>query len=409
MRDTAGSRALLWSAFAVVHVLVAVLGFVLPNQPMGDVYLVYEPWAAGALQGAVPGIAYPFVYPQLAIVPMLAAQLLAGPGGYVLGWALLVTALDAVAFGVLVGAARSRGRVRAAWFWLGFALLLGPVGMYRIDAITVALAVLGLLLLVHRPAAAALLLSVGAWIKVWPAALVAAAIVAVRRRATVLAVALAVSALVAAAVFVVGGGAHLAGFIGTQTGRGIQLEAPVATWYLWRAVAGIEGSFIFYDPEILTFQVAGPEVDPLIAAMTPALAAAAVAVLGLGALKAVRGAPLVRLLPPLMLAVVLVLIVFNKVGSPQFQTWLIAPLVLWLVLDRRRARVPAVLALVVAGLTQAVYPLTYGLLLSADPVGTALLTARNAASLALLVVVLAALVRMPAPGPRPRQPARVVA
>ena len=30
---------------------VAVLGFVMPNQPMGDVYLVYEPWSRDALAG----------------------------------------------------------------------------------------------------------------------------------------------------------------------------------------------------------------------------------------------------------------------------------------------------------------------------------------------------------------------
>ena len=42
-------RAALWIAFAVVHLGIAVLGFVLPNQPMGDVYRVYEPWSAAWL------------------------------------------------------------------------------------------------------------------------------------------------------------------------------------------------------------------------------------------------------------------------------------------------------------------------------------------------------------------------
>ena len=47
-----------------------------------------------------------------------------------------------------------------------------------------------------------------------------------------------------------------------QTDRGLQLEAPVSAFYLWRAVARIPGSFIYYDRDLLTFQVAGPEVDP---------------------------------------------------------------------------------------------------------------------------------------------------
>ena len=42
-------------------------------------------------------------------------------------------------------------------------------------------------------------------------------------------------------------------------------------FYLWRAAARIPGSFVFYDRDILTFQVAGPEVDIVIAVMTPLL------------------------------------------------------------------------------------------------------------------------------------------
>ena len=54
--------------------------------------------------------------------------------------------------------------------------------MYRIDAVTVPLAVAGCLWLVGRPLVASVLLAVATWIKVWPAALLAAAFIAVRRR-----------------------------------------------------------------------------------------------------------------------------------------------------------------------------------------------------------------------------------
>ena len=70
--------------------------------------------------------------------------------------------------------------------------------------------------------------------------------------------------------------------------------------------------------------------------MTPLLVVAVAAVAGLGAFKAWRGASFVRLFPPLALALVLAFIVFNKVGSPQYMTWIIAPLVVGLVIDRRR-------------------------------------------------------------------------
>nr|BFF10749.1 hypothetical protein GCM10025699_20520 [Microbacterium flavescens] len=94
-----------------------------------------------------------------------------------------------------------------------------------------------------------------------------------------------------------GGGAHLLGFVAGQTGRGLQLEAPVTAWFLWQAVAGVDGAFVYYDTEILTFQVTGPNVDLVIAAMTPVLALAVVAIAALGAARAWRGVSFAALFP----------------------------------------------------------------------------------------------------------------
>jgi Glycosyltransferase family 87 len=342
----------LWVAFCVVHLLVAVLGFVLPNQPMGDVHNVYDPWSTAAITGRdIVGITESWVYPQLALVPLVLAQGLTWIAGYEVAWAILVTLCDAAAFAVLVGRGRSVGRARAAWFWLAFLALLGPVGMYRLDAVTVALSIAGSLWLVGRPWLGSMLLAAATWIKVWPAALVVAALIAVRRRLAVLGGGLIVSALILAVVFAAGGAPHAIGFITDQTDRGLQLEAPVSSWYLWRAVAGIAGSSIYYDRDLLTFQVTGPGVDGVVAAMTPLLAIAVVAIAGLGAYRAWRGAGFARLFPPLALALVGAFIVFNKVGSPQYMMWLVAPLAVGLVLDRRRWGGPALLALLIAAVT----------------------------------------------------------
>lgn len=395
-------RAVLWIAFAVVHVVVARLGFVMPNQPMGDVYNVYERWSGAWLHGGFVdpawysrvdaltyvgfvGVTEPWVYPQLALIPMLLTWLLAWVGGYTVAWAILVTLADATAFALLVGRGRSVGRTTAAWFWLAFIALLGPIGMYRLDGFTVPLAIVGCLWLVGRPWLGSTLLAVATWIKVWPAALVVAALVALRRRLVVLAAGLAVSAAVLGVVLLSGGARNALGFVADQTDRGIQLEAPVGAFYLWRAVAEVPGSFVFYDFDLLTFQLAGPEVDTVIALMTPLLALAVAAVAGLGAYKAWRGASFAALFPPLALGLVLALIVFNKVGSPQFMTWIIAPVVVGLVIDRRHWRPPAILALAIALLTQSVYPLTYAGLLLAEPLPAFLLTARNVLVVGLFV------------------------
>src|SRR5688572_16475165 len=366
------------------------------NMPMGDVYLVYEPWARAAVAGkGIVGIHSEWVYPQLALVPMLLAQGLEWIAGYEVAWALMITGLDAIAFALLVGRGRSAGRSAAAVFWLAYLALLGPIAMYRIDAVTVPLAVSGCLWLVGRPLVASVLLALATWIKVWPAALIAAAVIAVRRRLTIIGGALVVTAVTAWTVVAVGGGAHLLGFVSGQTERGLQLEAPVSAFYLWRAVAGIEGSFIYYDRDLLTFQVAGPEVDVVIAVMTPLLVVAVAAVAAVGAFKAWRGASFAALFPPLALSLVLTLIVVNKVGSPQFLTWLIAPIVLGLVLDRRRWWPVAAAALGAALLTQIVYPLMYNQLLTAGFLASAVLTARNLVMVALLAWAIARLVRVP--------------
>lgn len=393
---------MLWIAFLAVHVLVAVLGFIQPNQPMGDVYNVYEPWSTDALSGgAIVGVTASWVYPQLALVPMLVANALSAIAGYEIAWAVLVTACDALAFAMLVGRARSRGRVTAAWFWLAFIALLGPVGMYRLDGITVPLALAGGLWLVGRPFLGSILLAMGTWIKVWPAAMIAAAVVAVRRRLVVLGGAVLVSALTLGAVIAAGGAPYAFGFVTDQTGRGLQLEAPISAWYLWRAVLGIPGSFIYYSRDLLTFQVMGPGEPVVSALMTPLLIAAVALIAGVGALKAWRGAGFVRLFPPLALALTLAFIVFNKVGSPQYMTWIIAPLAVGLVIDRVTWRRPAVLALVIAGVTQLVYPLTYGELLDAQALPAALLTLRNLLVVILLVWAVHALIRVRPRGTAP--------
>ncbi|WP_455132160.1 hypothetical protein [Microbacterium aurum] len=76
-------RAVLWIAFAVVHLGVAWLGFLMPNRTMGDVHNVYDPWSRMALDGsAIRRDHRARVYPGSALLPMIAAQGLAPLAGY---------------------------------------------------------------------------------------------------------------------------------------------------------------------------------------------------------------------------------------------------------------------------------------------------------------------------------------
>ncbi|MEZ0141761.1 hypothetical protein AB1285_09060 [Microbacterium sp. NRRL B-14842] len=400
--STRRSALALWIAFLLVHLMTAWLGWVYPSQPMGDVVLVYEPWATAAWSGGeVVGVTESWVYPQLALLPMMLAAGLAAPflpllgvsGAYLIGWALLVTALDALAFAVLVGRGRVRARRTAAWFWCAALLLLGPIALYRIDAVTVPLAVVAGLWLVTRPTIAAALLTIGAWIKIWPGALLLAAVVAGRARLRMLLTAAGVTAGVVVALLLLGADTEILGFLTAQTGRGLQIEAVAATPFLWMAVTG--AARIEYSYDILTFQIVAPGAEVVSTVLTPLLALAVVVVALAGGVKAARGASFARLFPPLALLLVTVLIALNKVGSPQFQTWLLAPVILWLVLDRRRARAAAALVLALCLLTCLVYPLSYDGLLRAEAAPVLLLTMRNVLLVILAVVSAVALARVP--------------
>ncbi|WP_308799689.1 glycosyltransferase 87 family protein [Agromyces silvae] len=386
VRRALAGRAALWTAFAAVHAALAWLNLFAPGWPLGDVESVYLMWTQQAANGWLRiGIDAPWVYPILAFAPMT-ASLAFGAAWYPVTWLGLMTVLDGIAFAILIGQRRlSRTRRVAAWWWLAFLAALGPIALGRIDAVTVPLALVGLLLAAGRPRVAAALLTIATWVKVWPAALLAALVIVHRRRVEVVTVAAALSVGIVGVCLLAGSGLNVFGFIGQQAGRGLQVEAPIGVPWLWQIVSGAPDVAVEYDRDILTYQIIGPGVETAASLTTPAMALGILAVGLVGVRAARRGAPVGRILAPLALALVVVLMLANKVGSPQFATWLAAPVVLGLATAPRRFTVPAVLAGLVAVFTQLIYPYWYGWLLAASPGSVLLLTAKSALLVALLV------------------------
>lgn len=377
-----------WVAFVAAHLWLGMLGLYAPGLPLGDVTLVYKFWMDQALVSNFwVGIDSVWVYPILALVPMLAAMVL-GADQYASTWLSMIMLLNAVAFGFVTGWGRSRERIGVAWWWVGFLVLLGPIALARIDSVTVPLAMVGVLLVSRRPGAAAVVIAIATWIKVWPVALLAAAVIVLRDRLRIIAGVVVTSAVVLVLALLIGSGANVLSFISQQTGRGLQIEAPISTPWLWLAAAGVPDTFIYYDRDILTFQIQGAGVDVAAALMTPLLllVVAVVALLGYRAMRA--GVAAGDLLPPLALAFVTALIAFNKVGSPQFVSWLAVPIVLGLATSAagycRSFRTPATIVLALAALTQFVYPYLYNSLLSLQPLLLGTLTVRNALYFVLL-------------------------
>ncbi|WP_403020326.1 glycosyltransferase 87 family protein [Salinibacterium sp. GXW1014] len=397
MRQRVGaSRTWLWCAFLAANVWIGWLAYTGPGHPIGDVYL-YAWWVELGLEGGPwVGIDTSWVYPVLALLPMTVAAV--GGSHYALVWLALMVLLNCLALAFVTG---WRGRARglaAGWWWTAYLVAVGPIALGRIDSVTVPLVVIAAVLFARRPVVAGALLAAATWMKVWPAAIIGAALIALRERFHILLGVLATSAIVMITAVVLGGGAPLFSFITTQTGRGLQIEAPASAPWLLLGALGDEASGLYYDEEILTYQVFGPHVEVVAAIMTPLLALVAAAIVGLALWLLGRGVRPEALLPPFVLALVTAMIAVNKVGSPQFITWLSAAVIIGLVAKPNGAaafRMPAVLVLVIALLTQIVYPVLYGYLLALEPAMLTVLTLRNLLLFVLLGWAVRAMLRTP--------------
>jgi len=393
----------LWIAFGAVHAWLVLVGVVLiPRKAFSDLVL-YRSWVGlGLDRGAWPVFDGPSVYPVGALAPMIIPTVITTTSTvvYALGWCALITALDAIAVRALV----RRGGARGAWWWLAFLLLLGPVAMGRIDAFVAPLVIVALLVAVRRPRVAAALITVGAWIKVAPGVLILPLVMIVRRpmRDVVVPAAL-VCAGIVGAVAAGGGFRYVASFLTAQDARGLQVEAVAAS--PWVLAAQVRNDIaVVLNVKLATWEIIGPGTATAARALDIVLP---LAVTGLAWLIwRARARPLdVLTWGPLALATLL--IVMNKVGSPQYIGWLAPPIAVALALATRMpepgatpagptpaclTRV-AVLVLAIAALTQVVFPLMYRSLLTGNALIAVVLVARNVGLVALLVLVCTQLAR----------------
>jgi len=344
-----------------------------------------------------PGVTTPSVYPALAAVPMIIA-LVAG-AKYALGWMLLVEALNAMAFILVLRWSRDRSKV-AAWWWLVFMGLTGALTLTRLDSVAVPISVAGLLFALTRPALAATLLTVAAWLKVWPAMIVLA-LFATGDRWRVARVAVGISISIIIVAVVIGGGLDVFTFAAAQGTRGLEVGAPVATIWLWLAALGLDGSHPIYNDMIKAFEVTGngSTIAGTIVSVLSVVALAAIFTLGLRAQR--HNAENAALIPVMTLALLASVVVFNKVGSPQYVMMLAVPVVVGLLWSPRLFRVPAALAAIAAGLTQVIFPWFFLALVRLEFWMLITATIRNAFQIALLAWAIATLWKM---APKPSRP-----
>ena len=381
---------LLLIAALFAHLWLIFTGLRSPSTPMGDILFAYQPWVQFMIDShKLLGVNVDWVYPYPAMIPMWASALV-NPNDFQAGWLTIITTLDLLLVAMIANFGRPSGdsalRFSAAWFWVFFLVVLGPVSISRVDSFSVVVALLGVMALVNRKLnSSTAWFAVGAAIKIWPAALLVSAMSASKYRLRILIAAATTAATVVVIGFLLGANLSLFSFLTNQTERGIQIESPIAGFFLWAGLVGLSDNGLYYDTVMMTFQVSGQGASVVAGLMTIAMAVA-IAITAFLAWQAARaGASYRSIMPVAVLTATLDLIVFNKVGSPQFVTWLAVPIILGVLFSAQKWRLPILAVIAIALLTNLVYPVFYQDLLNLNPNALALVSVRNLLYIALLV------------------------
>jgi len=351
----------------------------------GDLSL-YDYWAYQVENGTgIYGLVTEWVYPALAFVPIWLAGAI-NIANYEISWLVIVFALNTAAVLLLVRPATNEKLLSgtgASWAFIVGIFLLGPVAVSRIDSVSAALAIVGFVAISRNSTGiAAALFTIAGWIKIWPIALFAALVAAFKNKAEAIIVATLISASIISIGFITGG-TKVFSFITQQQERGIQIESVMATPWMWLAKFGQAN--IFFDDVVLTNQVSGQLVQEL-ASVSNYILFVALGITGILAIRAVRaGRDRTQVFVLAALTGVLDLIVFNKVGSPQFMIWLAVPLVALVYFGFTRYKLALAIGAAILLLTQLVYPVLYVELLGLEAFSLVLLTLRNLLLVALLV------------------------
>ena len=379
------TTALVAASF-LVHLWTLTASKIFPDAiPFGDLS-IYEYWAYLVENGAgIYGFETEWVYPALAFVPIWFAGV-ANFVSYEISWLVLVFLLNTAAALVLVQRTSITNPftgTQASWAFLLALVFLGPVSVSRIDSVSAALAIFGLVAIDRKSTGiAAAFFTVAGWIKIWPIALFAALLVAIEKRIQ----AIKFAAAITAGIVVVGifsGGDKIFSFVLQQQERGIQIESVMATPWIW--LARFDKASIFFDNQVLTNQVAGEFVEE-VSSVANFLLFTALGVTLLIALRAIRsGHNRIEVFAIASVAGVLDLIVFNKVGSPQFMIWLAVPLITLVYFGIRLVKPALFTGAIILLLTQLVYPVFYIELLGLELLPLWLISIRNALLVVLLI------------------------
>jgi hypothetical protein len=294
--------------------------------------------------------------------------------------------------------AAGRRRDSALDFWLFFVFLIGPLCYVRFDMLPAVLAGGALLAARRRPWITGALTGLGAALKLWPALLFPSFLAHRPDRRAVTWGFLGVGLGLALLSLIFGGWIRLVSPLTWQSGRGLQIESIWAT-PLMMARALRPGEWIVDYSKFQAFEIFGPGVSALLLFSNLATVAGLVVIIALYARGFRNPQPTPVAIGLVVLATVAIMTVTNKTLSPQYLLWLGGPMAALLILrgqateqEKPTLRRLAIQLLVLAALTQLVYPLLYNGMLGRHGtamiiISTVVTTVRNLALVAFTVEV----------------------
>ena len=391
----------MWTAWVIARIM---LGFIIfrDHSPRGDVaYYFY------GILGNDPSMMTEYPHAGTWPVEVLTALIGDHIDAFYIAFVLMCMLVDALFLALVLSNHHANPRVWiAGWFWIFFGTLTGQVFYMRLDIFPALSVAAAAACLVRWPHIASALLAFATTMKLWPGVLAAGLVGRFSNRKSWLRLLSFFTALVAlcAITVVTSGWQRLLSPLTYQSDRGLQIESVFATPFVYRA---------FYEPtrwemgyaESKSFEISGPGVDQAIAWSTYSMSAVIAFALAWALWRFLAGGWNPRSTIAFFGVMILLLIITNKVFSPQYIVWF-APLLAVALrqpqMSEHQLKHPrthraisilmvslAVLTLVTAALGSYVYPSNYNFIwvqVGVEFAPVAALALRN-----LLIVIMAAL------------------
>ena len=274
----------------------------------------------------VLGVGYALPEYPLPVAALLALPYVLSFGNivaYRVGFVVMMLLVDAL-FTRQLYVHQGRRNTAPVTLWLAAAPLLGPLMITRFDLIPGVLVAASLLWLQSNPHRSGAAIALGTGIKLWPILVLPAITAPLHSRLRVIIGSLVTAAVLITASLAIGGWDRFISPLRYQTDRGLQIEAPIS-WPLMAAWAIHKVPWIvFFSETSHSVEVSGPGASFLLAlaTLTTLLALITIAAFSLRAWRAQSS------ITPSAIALIAftsvgMIILTNKVFSPQYIQWLV--------------------------------------------------------------------------------------